>query len=201
MPAYTAPFGFQPIQLVAGRVYNNSQQEVPIESGYGTALRIGDLVRLNAAGYIAKETGTSAPLTNGGGIYGVFMGCSYTDPVLGKTFRQYWTASTVASDAVAYVVTDPKAVFRVAYVSGTTVVTGLTRPNAIGKNVAIVQNTTATTFSDVAVSGAAATSTLPFKIIDVDLDSLNAAGTLYTAMLVTYNAGIHTLETAASATV
>lgn len=201
MPAYTAPFGFQPVQLVGGRHFANAQQEYPIQTGYSVALRIGDTVRLNAAGFLAKETGTTAPLTNGGGILGIFLGCSYTDPVLGKTFRQYWTASTTAADAVGIVCMDPSAIFRVAYVSSGVTVTGLTRANAIGKNVAMVQNTTATTVSDAAVGSVAATATLPLKIVDVDLDSLNAAGTLYTAMFVTYNAGMHTLSVAASATV
>lgn len=201
MPAYSTPVGFQPVKLLGDRPYTNAQSEFPIATGYATALRPGDLVRLNAAGFLAKETGTATPLLNGGGILGVFLGCSYTDAVLGKTYRTNWTASTAAADAVGYVCSDPDAIFRAVYVSGTTVVTGLTVANALGKNVAMVQNTTSTGTSDVAISGVAATATLPFRIVGVDPDSLNAAGTLYTAMFVTYNAGMHSYRVAASATV
>ena len=201
MTIYTAPFGFQPAKRVADRVNNNAQQEFPIQSGYAVALRPGDLVRLNAAGYVAKETGTATYLLNGGGILGVFLGCNYTDPVLGHTYRQNWTAGTVAADAVAMIDCDPGVVMRVAYVSAGTTVTGLTRPNAIGKNVAIVQNATSTTTSDIAVTGAATTATLPLKIYDVDLASLNPTTGLYTAMFVIYNAANHAFTSGVPATV
>jgi hypothetical protein len=188
MPAYTKPFGFQPVSLIGSRPYNNSIRQVPISSGFNTILRPGDLVNV-ASGVIARDTATTAFTT--GGVLGVYMGCAYTDATLGFTNRQVWTAGTVAADAVAMVCDDPDAIFRVAYVSGTTVITGLSRVNAVGKNVAVVANTTATLVSDAAVSAVATTATLPYRIIDVDLASLNAAGTLYTAMFVTYNFGNH----------
>ncbi len=187
MPAYTKPFGFQPIKRLGDLSYTNANQEYPITSGYATALRPGDIVAL-ASGVIAKWTGTTTIPT--GGVLGVFVGCSYTDPVLGKTFRTNWTAGTVASDAVALVVSDPTVLLRVAYVSGTTVVSGQTAAAVIGKNVAAVQNTTSTGTSDVAVTGAATTNTLPFKVVDVDRASADASGN-FTAVLVTYQPTMH----------
>jgi hypothetical protein len=187
MPAYTRPFGLEPIQLVGGIPYAGATREYKITSGYSTALRPGDVVAL-ASGVIAKHTGTTT--IPSGGVIGVFLGCSYTDPVLGKTFRTNWTAGTVAADAVAIVCEDPKAVFRVVHVSSGTTVSGVTAANAVGKNVALVQNTTSTQRSDVAVSGLNTTNTLPFRVIDVDPESVNAAGT-FTALLVTYNFGMH----------
>lgn len=192
MPAYTKPFGFQPVQLVGGIPYAGAVREYTISSGYGTALRPGDIVAI-ASGVIAKWTGTTTIPT--GGVVGVFQGCSYTDPVLGKTFRTNWTAGTVAADAVAIVADDPKLVMRVAYVSGTTVVAGQAAADVIGKNVAAVQNTTSTGVSDVAVSSAATTNTLPLKVIDVDRASVNAAGT-FTAVLVVYQPGMHFTDAA-----
>jgi hypothetical protein len=189
MPAYTKPFGFQPVNLIGGRVNAGSTREVPISANFATAIRYGDRVTI-ASGVIARDTATTA--FTSGGVLGIFLGCTYTDATLGKTFRQNWVASTVASDAVAIVCDDPQMIFRVAYVSGTTVVTGLTYANAVGKNVAAVSNTTSTVISDTAVSGIATTNTLPYRVIDVDRDSLS--GTLYTALLVTYNFGNHAYQ-------
>lgn len=186
MAAYTKPFGFQPVNLIGGRVNAGSTREFPISSGYATIIRTGDLVTV-ASGVLARDTATTAFTT--GGVLGVFLGCSYTDAVLGKTFRTTWTAGTVASDAVGIVCDDPDMIFRVAYVSSGTTVTGLTAANAVGKNVRVYANTTSTGVSDAAVGAAATTNTLPYRIIGVDPDSWT--GSLYSAMLVTYNAGNH----------
>lgn len=200
MPVYKAPFGFQPVKLIGSQYYASANESFPIASGYATALRPGDLVRLNAAGYLAKETGTAAPLANGGGILGVFLGCHYTDPVLGHTYRQNWTASTVASDAFGYVAADPSLVLRAVYVSAGTTVSAQSQQAVLNKNVAIVQNTTSTTTSDVAVGSVNTTATLPLRVVDVDFDSGTiAAG--FTAVFVTYNAGMHTYTQATPATV
>jgi hypothetical protein len=187
MPAYTRPFGLQPVSLIGGQPYAGATREFTITSGYGVALRPGDLVAL-ASGVIAKATATTAVPT--GGVIGVFLGCSYTDAAMGKTFRTNWVAGTVAADAVAIVSADPQAILRAAYVSGTTVVAGQTAAAVIGKNVALVQNTTSTGTSDVAVSAVATTATLPMRVVDVDRDSVNAAGT-FTAVFVTYNGLMH----------
>jgi hypothetical protein len=193
MPAYTKPFGFQPINLIGGRVNAGSTREIPMTANFGTKIRYGDLVTI-ASGVIARDTATTAFTT--GGVLGIFLGCSYTDATMGKIFRQNWVASTVAADPVAIVCDDPQMIFRVAYVSSGTTVTGLSAVNAIGKNVAVVANTTSAVISDAAVGSVNTTSTLPYRVIDVDRDSLNAAGTLYTALLVTYNFGNHAYQQA-----
>jgi hypothetical protein len=190
MPAYTRPFGFYPLQLVGGIPYAGTVQQYPITSGYNVALRPGDIVAI-ASGVVAKWTGTTTIPT--GGVVGVFQGCAYTDPVLGFTNRTNWTAGTVASDAVAIIAADPKLVFRVAYVSSGTTVAGQTAAAVIGKNVAVVQNTTSTGTSDIAVGSAATTATLPFKVIDVDRASEAAAGS-FTAVLVVYQPGMHAYD-------
>jgi hypothetical protein len=192
MPAYTKPVGLQPVQLIGGIPYAGATREYTITSGYATALRPGDLVAV-ASGVIAKVTATTTVPT--GGVIGVFIGCSFTDPVLGKTFRTNWTASTVAADAVAVVAEDPKLVMRAVYVSGTTVVAGQTAAAVIGKNVALVQNTTSTGTSDVAVTGAATTNTLPMRVLDVDRESADASGN-FTAVFVTYNGIMHAYNNA-----
>ena len=187
MPAFTKPFGLVPVNRADGLPYAGATREFKITSGYNTALRQGDTVRV-ASGVIAKETGEAS--VTAGGVIGVFIGCSYTDATLGKTFRTNWTAGTVAADAVAIVVDDPDVLFRVVYVSSGTTVSAQTAAAVIGKNVALVQNTTATLVSDVAVGSAATTNTLPLRVVDVDYDSA-ASSTTYTAVFVKWNATMH----------
>jgi len=192
MPAYTAPFGFEPVQRRDGLPYSGVTREYPIASSYGTQLRRGDLVRVNTSGALIKATDTSATPTAIGGIMGVFMGCAYTDAVLGRTYRTYWTASTVAPDAVAMIVDDPLVIFRAAYVSSGVTISAQAYTAVIGKNVEVVQNTTATKFSDIAVSGVTSTDGAPFRVVDVDRASrATIASTTYTALFVTYAINVH----------
>jgi hypothetical protein len=193
MPVYTAPNGFEPVQRRDGLPYAGMTREYPIATGYATQLRRGDLVRLLDSGALVKCADTTAIAgadTTDSGILGIFMGCSYTDPVLGKTFRTYWTASTAAADAKAMVVDDPDVIWRAIYVSGGVTVSAQTRAATLGKNLSIIQNTTKTQTSDIAVSGVATTATLPLRCVDVDPDSA-ASATTYTALFVTYGVGMH----------
>ena len=194
MPVYTAPNGFEPVQRRDGLPYAGAVREYPIATGYAAQLRRGDLVMLLSTGALIKWAGTtgvfnSADATDAG-ILGVFMGCSYTDPVLGKTFRTYWTASTAAADAMAMVVDDPDVIFRAIYVSSGVTVSAQTYAATIGKNVSVIQNTTKTQTSDIAISGVATTGTLPFRVVDVDRDSA-ASATTYTALFITYGITFH----------
>jgi hypothetical protein len=194
MPVYTAPNGFEPVQRRDGLPYAGVVREYPIATGYGTQLRRGDLVMLLSTGALIKWAGTTGVYnstdTTDAGILGVFMGCSYTDAVLGKTFRTYWTASTAAADAMAMVVDDPEVIFRAVYVSSGVTVSAQTYAATIGKNVSVIQNTTKTATSDIAISGVNTTSTLPFRVVDVDKDSA-ATATTYTALFITYGITFH----------
>ena len=201
MPAYTNPFGFEPVQRRDGLPYAGVAREYPIATGYAHALRRGDLVRLLDSGalvWCGDTTAIAGADTTDSGILGVFMGCSYTDAVLGKTYRTYWTASTAAADAIAMVVDDPEVIFRAAYVSSGVTISAQTYAATIGKNLSIVQNTTATKFSDIAVSGVATTSTLPMRCVDVDRDSA-ASATTYTALFITYGVAMHAFAHVAAA--
>jgi hypothetical protein len=193
MPVYTTPNGFEPVQRRDGLPYAGVTREYPIASGYTTALRRGDLVRWAHDGVLEKAADTDTIPTATGGFLGVFMGCSYTDSVLGKTYRTWWPASTVAADAKAVVCDDPKTIFRAVYVSANVTVSAQTYAATIGKNVTVIQNVTAEKFSDIAISGVAVTATLPFRVVDVDRDSA-ASTTTYTALFVTYGIGAHAYE-------
>ena len=191
-PTVSAPYGLKPVNLIGGQVYAGSTRQIPIASGYATSIFNGDVVKLSSDGVLVKETGTTTATP-----VGVFVGVSYTDPVLKyKLFSQYYPANTVASDIVAYVVDDPDALFKVALVSGTTVIAGYGR-TIVGNNVSLVQNAgdTDTGNSTVAVLGssAATTASLPVRIIDVVPETVNANGD-YTEVIVKWNAPYFTLS-------
>ena len=114
-PTVSAPYGLQPINSVDGKPYAGATRQLPIASTYNTAIFNGDIVRVAAGGTIEKSTvtvdSTTAAANN---TYGVFMGVQYTN-AQGQTVQaQYYPGNAAASNAVAYVVDDPMAAFKVA---------------------------------------------------------------------------------------
>ena len=186
-PTVSAPYGLLPINLVGGQVFAGATRQIPIDSDSATAIFFGDVVKLNSSGTLSKDTGTDAATP-----VGVFMGCSYTDSTYGLTHRQYYPGGVTASDIVAYVTDDPDALFKVAIVSATTTIGGVTR-TVVGNNAVLVQNAgnTATGNSKVAVDDNTGTdTTFPVKIIDVIAETANDSGS-YTEVIVKWNAGMH----------
>lgn len=186
-PTIDKPYGLKPVNLIGGQVYAGSTRLMAIASGEGTSIFFGDAVKLSG-GYITRDPADSAMTP-----VGVFMGCTYTDPNSNqKVFKQYFPAGTVAADIKAYVVDDPDALFKVAVVSGTTVISGVTQ-TAVGLNAALVDNTGSTITGDSLVAVSATTATngaLPVRIVDVVPDTANSLGS-YTEVIVKWNFGMH----------
>ena len=114
-PTVSGPYGFKPVNLIGGQVFAGATRSIPIQYGYATNIFYGDFVTLTK-GFITRAAVTTA--TTAKQVIGVFLGCSYTDPVTKqKRFSQYWPASTLAGDAVAVVCEDPDTVFRAAVVT------------------------------------------------------------------------------------
>jgi len=186
-PSVSGPYGLIPINLIGGQVFASATRSIPITSASATSIFFGDVVKLNSSGTLDKDVGTSSATP-----VGVFLGCSYTDPTFGKTFRQYYAANTVASDIVAFVQDDPDALFKVAVVSTGTNVSYVLRA-AVGENAVLVQTAGNTTNGDSRVgisSTTATTSTWPIRIIDVIPETQSAAGS-YTEVVVKWNQGMH----------
>lgn len=183
-PTVDAPYGLKPVQRADNMPFAGALRQIPIASGYGTAIFFGDTVKLDSTGKLVQDTGTDAATP-----CGVFLGCSYTDSTVGPTYRQYLPASTVASDIKAYVADDPQTLFKVAVVSGTTVIAGVGR-TVVGANMALVQNagSTITGNSKVAVlsTSAATTSTLPIRVVDVVSETATGSDT-FVELLVRIN--------------
>lgn len=136
-PVISAPYGLAPINLIGGQVFAGSTREYAIPYGYSTDILYGDIVGLTR-GQVARLSVSTGTL---GTVVGVFLGCSYTDPVTKqKRWMQYWPASTLAGDAVAIICDDPDTVFKAAVCSsGTTIASGARA--MIGQNVAMINNT------------------------------------------------------------
>lgn len=205
-PTIDAPYGFKPVNLVGGLPFAGATRQIPITSGYGTSVFNGDVVQLTTDGVVNITSMTGATTSAVAGTIGVFLGCSYTNPATKqKLFAQYYPASTVAADIVAYVCDDPNALFKVVNVTGTTAdnaSSGLlpafvSRANAMGANVAFVPNTglTATGNSRQAVYANNVTTSLPFRVVDVVPDTANSSGN-FVELIVKFNFGYHSYNNA-----
>jgi len=186
-PTVAAPYGLRPINLIGGQVFAGSTRQIPIATNSATAIYYGDVVKLISSGTIERDTGTDAATP-----VGVFLGCTYTDPTYGLTFRQYYPGTTNITDVTAYVCDDPDALFKVAVVSATTTIGGVTQ-TVIGNNAVLVQNagSTITGNSKVAVDdNTGTTSTFPVRIIEGVAETKNSSGS-YTEVVVKWNAGMH----------
>jgi hypothetical protein len=193
-PTVSGPYGLKPVNLIGGQVFAGATRQIPIASAYDTNLLNGDLVKIVSSGTLEKDAGTTTATP-----VGVFLGCRYTDPNLGyELYSQYFPANTVASDIVAYVADDPDQLYKVAVVSGTTVIAGVGR-TVVGNNMSLVQNAGSTQSgnSKVAVlsSSAATTNSLPIRVIDVVTETASAADT-YVELIVKFNWGMHQYQNA-----
>jgi len=199
-PIIPAPYGFKPINLIGGQVFSGSTRNLPIQYGYATNIFFGDVVAITR-GFVTRITlttgGSAATGAVGYGLTGIFLGCSFTDPVTKqKRFSQFWPASTLAGDAVAIVTDDPDTVFKAAVVTaqgGTTI--GSAATAMIGLNIAgsdLAGNvSTGDSSNGVLSTSAATTAALPWRIVDIVRDTAVNLGTA------TYTSGTTTLTTSA----
>jgi len=185
MADVASPFGAVPVSSLVSCAYNDKIVHYKIANGYNTDIFYGDFVKWhdNAPNItIQKDTGTTAMTP-----IGVFLGCSYTDPVSGE-FRQsqYYPANTAADDIVAYVQSDPFVVMKIQS-------DGPVDQDDIGKNVPVVQTAGSTLIGTsknaIDISNAATTNTLPLKIIDFVDGPNDALNENFPEVLVMFNVG------------
>jgi len=167
-PTVSSPYGLQAVNRIDGLPYAGQIRQIPIATGFATAILNGDTVKISN-GYLVADTGT-----NNATPCGVLVGCAYVNSMGQPVEGQYYPAgsATSANAAYGYVVDDPMAAFKVAVVSsGTTVTTSGVSRQVVGSNMALVQNTGSTTTGDskvaVLAGSDATTNTLPVRVIDV----------------------------------
>ena len=201
MAATATPYGFRPVNLLGGRPYAGSTRAIKIASGYATNIFNGSLVTLlKSSGTIElleTDTGAAGSLFDqsaSGFPIGVFVGCQYTDATLGFVSRNYWPTGQVATDAVAFVVDDPLALFQVQSA-------GSIAQAELGMNCGLnaVQSTstgsTSTGNSNSAVTAAAVDTTgLAFRIDDFVESTTSTVGDAYTDIIVKFNSGVHAYD-------
>lgn len=160
-------FGLRPSRQLNGSPFINAQNRYRISANNTTAIFQGDLVIPTTSGVVTRYVaGTSSP------VVGVFNGCFYTDPTTQKpTWRNYYPASTNASDIIAFVIDGPDTVFEID-ANASFVVADLFQNYS-------VTNVSGSTLSgisqvqlDVSTSGTA--STFVVQAIDISQDPLNS---------------------------
>ena len=192
-----APFGLRPI----GRLDSGGLQvsrQYPIASGYGTNICFGDIVQLvdgGTATTIEKQSATGDDSTEID-MVGIFMGVRFTDPNTSQlTFSQKWPASTVASDAMAYVCDDPNVLFTIQADAAPT-----NTGDIYGKNTLLVQTAPNTTLniSRVAldISELSTDAQNPIRVIDyLGGDQGDEKGTSFPILVCKFNYHQHTSTT------
>ena len=189
-PTVSKPYGLQPINRVDGMPYAGATRQLTIASDYNTAIFNGDIVRVAAGGTIQKSTvtvdSTTAAANN---TYGVFVGVQYVN-TQGQTVQaQYYPGNAAASSAIAYVVDDPMAAYKVAVAYANGVVTTVTQA-AVGTNMSYYNGTGSSTTGDsgafVTAASGANTATLPFRVIAVVPDT-NVTATTFCEVIVKVN--------------
>jgi hypothetical protein len=177
-PVVSAPYGLKPVNLIGGQVFAGSTRSLPIQYGYSTNIFYGDMVNI-IRGSIVKNTSTTD--SSAAGLTGVFLGCSFTNPVTKqKTFSQYWPASTLAGDAMAIICDDPDTVFKVVICSATTAIASGSIA-VVGQNLGLIQNAGNVNTGDSAVaalySATLTTSGFGLRVVDIVRDTAVSLGT------------------------
>jgi len=193
-PSVTAPYGLVPINSVDGKPYAGATRQLPIASTYNTAIFNGDIVAVVDGGTIALS-GVAADSTTSAAnyTYGVFVGVQYVNSQGQTVQAQYYPGNAAATSAVAYVVDDPMAAFKVAVVHANSVVTTVNR-SIVGVNMAVQQespqgNTTtgnSNTGVLVATNDAGNAATLPVRVVSVIPETATSA-TAFTEVVVKLN--------------
>jgi hypothetical protein len=155
-------FGFQHYGYLPGGAADYQLSKYQIQSSYATKIYFGDPVIKSAASpYIRPATAGTAAGTS---LVGIFYGCQYT-PTGGTPTWSPWFPASVASDATAYVIDAPNALFKVA-----SLLTAIPT-TAIGANLGYSTGAGGTTvgggFSTYVadLSGVAVSDQLPFKVV------------------------------------
>ncbi len=189
-PTVSAPYGLQAINRVDGLPYAGAIRQIPVN--VSTQIYNGDIVYVAAGGVVKKSTVT-VNSTNAEANYtaGVFVGCQYVN-AQGQTVQaQYYPGNAAATSAVAYVVDDPMAAFKVAVTfSGNATVTTVNQ-SAVGANFSIRQGTGSNTTGDSGVSVYATdaqgnAAVLPVRVIAVVPDT-QANATAFREVIVKFN--------------
>jgi hypothetical protein len=136
-PNVLRPYGLRPINLIGGQGFAGSTRSLPIQYGFATDIFYGDFVVLSR-GFITRASVAAGTGVNQ--VSGVFLGCSFTDPVTRqKRFSQFWPAGTLAGDAEAVVCDDPDTIFKAVVCSAGVAIASAAKA-LVGTNLSMINN-------------------------------------------------------------
>jgi hypothetical protein len=190
-PTVDAPYGLEALNRVDGMPYAGATRLIPIASTYNTAVYAGDIVRVAAGGTVEKSTVTvSSTGAAANNTVGVFVGVQYVNSQGQTVQAQYYPGNAAATNAVAYVIDDPLAAFKVAVTLANSAMSTVNQ-SIVGTNMAIVQgagsNTTGNSgLSVVATNAQGNAAALPVRVIAVVPDTASGANA-FTEVLVKFN--------------
>ena len=163
MANQNAAFGLRPLGKLGSNVNSEGVTEYKIASGASGNIFSGDPVKMTSAGTILVAAA-------GDQLLGVFRGCKFTNSSGEIIFSAHWPNGTVTSDAVAFVVDDPNALFEVESAA-----TGSVVQTVVGNNADIVYASGSTTDgqSGVTISGTTAATTAQLRIVGISNDPEN----------------------------
>lgn len=158
-----AAFGLKPNSKLGSNVNSEGTTEYSIASGASGNIFSGDPVKM-------ANTGTILVAAAGDQLLGVFRGCRFTNSSGEVIYSPYWPDGTVSSDAVAFVVDDPNALFEVQSAA-----TGSVVQTVVGNNADIVYAAGSTTDgqSGVEISGTTAATSAQLRIVGFSGDPEN----------------------------
>lgn len=173
-PTVSAPYGLDPVNRIDFMPYAGATRQLPIASTYNTAIFNGDIVMIKGGTIIKSNVTVDSTTDNTANLtYGVFMGVQYINGQSQTVQAQYYPGNAAASSAIAYVVDDASAAFKVAitYSGNATVTTA--NASVVGTNLQIRQGTGSTSTGDSAVSvvapvsGTGNAAALPVRVVAV----------------------------------
>ena len=173
-PTVSAPYGLEAINRVDFMPYAGATRQLPIASTYNTAIYNGDIVMVKGGSIVKSNVTVDSTTDNTANLtYGVFVGVQYVNSQQQTVQAQYYPGNSAASSAVAYIVDDSQAAFKVAITfSGNTTVT-TANASVVGTNLSIRQGTGSTTTGNsglsviVPTSGTGNAAALPVRVVAV----------------------------------
>ena len=192
MATTAAPYGLRPINRIDGTPYAGATSQFLIDpAGTGTNLFYGQVVLINASGYIALSTTTGADITtnnlggSGIGAIGVFVGASYINAQGQQIYGQYYPSGTTGV-VTAYVITDPSVAFQ-AQLSGSGAQTVLGTNTFFTAVQSTSTGSTSTGNSTSSLSASVQAAAAAFRIVGF----VSTPGDAYTDVLVKFNPSAH----------
>ena len=192
MASTQSPYGLRAVNRNDGMAYAGATSQFLIDpAGLASNIFNGQVVIINANGYIALSTATGADLTTnnlGGntlGAWGVFVGCSYINAQGQQIYAQYYPSGTTGV-VTAYVITDPSVTFQ-AQMDGQVTQAALGANTFFSAAQSSGGGSTQTGNSTSALESTVVTTAAAFKIIGFASPLTDT----YTDVLVKFNPGAH----------